>query len=188
MLHHHARLVFPVLVLGVFLVAPSADLRSQSATAGDIPGIRNYTKVDATFACGGAPTLEAFAALKQAGYKSVVNLRAVSEAGANVEEEKRAATAAGLAYLHIPFVSAAPDPARVDEFLAAVVRPDYQPMLLHCASGGRASIFWAIKRVMVDGWSVDKALAELPDLVKNVQQPLRAFALDYLKSHGKTRP
>jgi protein tyrosine phosphatase (PTP) superfamily phosphohydrolase (DUF442 family) len=61
-------------------------------------------------------------------------------------------------------------------------------MLLHCTSGGRASMFWAIKRVMIDGWTVDRAMNELPDLAKNVGEPLRAFTLDYLKNHGKTRP
>ena len=39
-------------------------------------------------------------------------------------------------------------------------------MMLHCASGGRASMFWAVKRVMIDGWTVDKAMSELPDLVE----------------------
>jgi len=34
----------------------------------------------------------------------------------------------------------------------------------------------------------EKAMAELPDLFKNVPQPLRTFMLDYLKAHGKVRP
>ena len=46
-------------------------------------------------------------------------------------------------------------------------------------------MFWAVKRVMVDGWTVDKATAELPDLMKNVSQPVKTFMLDYLKAHGK---
>ena len=46
-------------------------------------------------------------------------------------------------------------------------------------------MFWAIKRVMVDGWPVDQAMAELPSLSQNVGEPLRAFVRDYLKQHGK---
>lgn len=167
----------------------AASSQAVQAPVGDaVVGVRNFTHVDSTIACGGTLSPEAFASLKQAGYKSIVNLRPASEKGANVEDEQKAAREAGLKYIHLPFASTSPDIAMVDEFLKAVVLPDNQPMLLHCASGGRASMFWAVKRVMIDGWPVDKAMSELPYLAKNVGQPLRAFALDYLKSHGKTRP
>jgi len=78
--------------------------------------------------------------------------------------------------------------AMLDEFLKLVVQPENQPMMLHCASGGRASMFWAVKRVMIDGWPVEKAMNELPDLSKNVNPTSRALFLDYLKAHGKVRP
>lgn len=150
-----------------------------------MPGVRNFTRVDATFACGGALSATAAESLKQAGFKSILNLRAATEEGANVEAEAKAAQDAGLTYVWLPFVTASPDAAKVDKFLEAVVDPANQPMLIHCTSGGRASMFWAIKRVMVDGWPVEKAMGELPDLSKNVSAPLRNFTLDYLKQHGK---
>jgi uncharacterized protein (TIGR01244 family) len=169
--------------------APAQQAAPASApAAGAVPGVRNFTKVDSTLACGGAVTEEAFAALKQAGYKSVVNLRGATEQGNDVEAAKKAAEAAGLTYFHLPFVATAPDMTMLDEFLKLVVKPENQPMMLHCASGGRASMFWAVKRVMIDGWSVDKAMNELPDLSKNVNPTSRALFLDYLKAHGKVRP
>jgi uncharacterized protein (TIGR01244 family) len=169
---------------------PAAQPRSDQAPAapGAVAGVRNFTKVDSTIACGGALSADAFAALKQAGYKSIVNLRAASEQGANVEAEQKAAQDAGLTYIHLPFASTAPDASKLDEFLKAVAAPENQPMMLHCASGGRASMFWAVKRVMLDNWPVEKAMNELPDLTKNVGEALRTFTLDYLKSHGKNRP
>jgi uncharacterized protein (TIGR01244 family) len=181
-------------VLGL-VVAPNAQ---QAATAQAsqpqppatvaVAGVRNFTKVDSTIACGGALSPEAFEALKQAGYRSIVNLRGATEAGNNVEEARKAADAAGLVYIHLPFVPATPDLTMLDEFLKAVVKPENLPMMLHCASGGRASMFWAVKRVMIDGWPIDKAMSEVPDLSKNVSEPSRAIFLDYLKAHGKTRP
>jgi uncharacterized protein (TIGR01244 family) len=167
---------------------PDQPKPDQQGTAETVAGVRNYTKVDATIACGGALTTEAYAALKQAGYKSIVNLRPESEPGANVADERKAAEAAGFRYIHIPFASATPDASKLDDFLKAYAQPENQPMMLHCASGGRASMFWAVKRVMVDDWPVDKAMNELPDLAKNVGGALRTFVLDYFKSHGKTRP
>lgn len=168
--------------------AAPARVEQAAPAAAPVAGVLNYAKVDSTVACGGALSPNAFAALKEAGYKSIVNLRAASEQGANVEAEQKGAADAGLIYIHLPFTSTAPDAAKLDGFLAAVAKPENQPMLIHCATGGRASMFWAVKRVMIDGWPVDKAMGELPDLGKHASQPLRTFVLDYLKSHGKTRP
>lgn len=196
----------PFLTTAVFLVfGPSAELvRTQAAplspaaqqaradhgtpATAAVAGVRNFTRVDQTIALGGALSPEAVAALKQAGYKSIVNLRLASEPGANVAEEKKAAEADGLRYFHLPFSHATPDAAAIDEFLKIVRRPENLPMMLHCATGARASMFWAVKRVMIDGWPVDKAMNELPDLAGHVGEPMRTFILDYLKSHGKTRP
>jgi uncharacterized protein (TIGR01244 family) len=183
-----------VFILGL-CVAPGASqapapqaAQSPAPAVGAVPGVRNFTKVDSTIACGGAVTEEAFAALKQAGYKSVVNLRGAAEQGNDVEAAKKAAEGAGLKYFHLPFVPTAPDMAMLDEFLKIAVKPENQPMMLHCASGGRASMFWAVKRVMIDGWTVDKAMGELPDLSKNVNPTSRALFLDYLKAHEKVTP
>jgi uncharacterized protein (TIGR01244 family) len=155
------------------------------APASEIPGVRNFTRVDPTFACGGALSSDAMTSIKQAGFRSIVNLRAANEEGANVEAETKSAQDAGVKYIWLPFVTASPDASKVDDFLKAVADPANQPMLLHCTSGGRASMFWAIKRVRLDGWPVDKAMGELPDLSKNVSAPLKAFTLDYLEQHGK---
>jgi uncharacterized protein (TIGR01244 family) len=189
-LHSRVSLV-AIFVLGL-VVAPAARQAAPPPAAAvqqaAIAGVRNFTKVDSTFACGGALSPEAFAALKQAGYKSVVNLRDASEQGNNVEEARKAAETAGLKYFHLPFVPATPDTTMLDEFLKIVAKPENQPMMLHCGSGSRASMFWAVKRVMIDGWPIDKAMGELPDLSKNVNPQVRAIFLDYLKAHGKTRP
>ncbi len=198
-INRHARSV--LFFLSVFtLIGAAAPLEARQAAAPQaasqapapakdaVAGVRNYTKVDATLACGGALSPEAYAALKQAGYASIVNLRDASEAGVNVEEAQKYAKEAGLKYYHLPFVTAKPDPKQLDEFLRLVAAPENQPMMLHCASGTRASQFWAVKRVLIDGWPVEKAMNELPDLSKNASEPLRTFILDYIKAHAKGRP
>jgi uncharacterized protein (TIGR01244 family) len=157
---------------------------AQPPAPSEIPGVRNFTRVDASFACGGAFTPSAAASVKQAGFRSVVNLRAAGEEGADLDAEKAAVEAEGLTYIWLPFLPASPDASKLDAFVEAFRNPANQPMLLHCKSGGRASMFWAVKRVMVDGWPVEKAMNEL-SLAKHVSQPLRDFVLDYLKQHGK---
>ena len=43
---------------------------------------------------------------------------------------------------------------------------------------------WFIKRVLVDKWATDRAMAEAMDL-GFTSQPLKNFAMEYIKSHQK---
>lgn len=158
----------------------SAALSGQTTP----PGTANYTRVDATVACAGATAVEAIPALKAEGFKVIVNLRLATEPGADVERSRAAAREAGLKYIHIPVSGSDPSTAAVDDFLAAMQDPSNSPVFIHCASANRAGMMWMIKRVMIDGWSVEKASEEAARAgLKN--EKLKAFALDYLKQHGK---
>ena len=65
------------------------------------------------------------------GYASIINLRLATEQGADIEESTAAAKAAGIRYYHIPFSTAAPDPAVVDTFLKTITAPGVQPAFIH---------------------------------------------------------
>jgi uncharacterized protein (TIGR01244 family) len=147
-------------------------------------GIRNFSRVDATVACGGAVEPSAYPALKRDGFVSVINLRLASEEGANVEQAKAAAAAAGLKYIHLPFNAAAPDSKVVDSFLAAVADKANQPVLIHCGSANRVGGMWMIKRVLQDGWSMDRAREEAQAIGLTSPQ-VTAFATDYINSHRR---
>lgn len=166
-------------VLTSALVLTQAPVAKQ-----DVAGATNFACLDEKFASGGATTTEAFATLKQLGYRTVINLRTSSEPGADIEGEAKTISQAGFKYFSLPFSLAAPDPAVVDTFLEIVKDPANQPVYIHCATGLRANAFWMIKRVMADGWTREKALAEA-DTLKMANQRLREFAAAYLKDHGK---
>ena len=148
----------------------------------DIPGIRNFSRVDATVACGGATDPSAMAALRKDGFASVINLRLASEEGADVEAGRAAAEAAGLKYIHLPLSGASPDPAVVDNFLAAVADRNNQPVFIHCGSANRVGGVWMIKRALQDMWPVEKALAEAQAIgLRN--EGLTTFATEYIEAH-----
>jgi protein tyrosine phosphatase (PTP) superfamily phosphohydrolase (DUF442 family) len=97
----------------------------------DVPGIRNFAKVESTVACAGAINSGAIPEIKRMGYASIINLRLATEEGADVDGNIAAATAAGIPYYHIPFSGAAPDPAAVDTFLKTITAPGVQPAFIH---------------------------------------------------------
>jgi uncharacterized protein (TIGR01244 family) len=147
-------------------------------------GITNFTRVDAVVACGGATETSALDALKADGFKSVINLRLASEQGANIEENQAKAKALGLNYFHLPLAGNAPDPAVVDQFLGIVSATANQPVYIHCGSANRVGAVWLVKRVMQDGWPVEKATTEAKAI--GLTAPgLEKFALDYIAAHRK---
>lgn len=165
------------------LVCSTAFLSAQ-VTKESVPGVVNFSKVESIVACAGATTPAALAEVKRLGYKSVVNLRQASEAGANIEAEAAAAKTAGLNFVHLPFNAAAPDPMLVDRFLEAVTDPSNQPAFIHCASANRAAALWFIKRVEVDKWDVERASAEAAAL--GLSNPaLKTFALGHIQAQKK---
>lgn len=146
------------------------------------PGITNYTKVDAVVACGGATETSALEGLKNDGFKAVINLRQASEPGANIPENSARAKALGLNYLHIPFNAQAPEQKSVDDFLAAVANKANQPVYVHCGSANRVGAVWLVKRVLQDGWTIEKA-SEEAKLIGLRSAPLEKFALEYIAAH-----
>ena len=94
-----------IAVIAVVAASVSAQVKKS-----EMPGVRNYSRVDATVGCGGAVDPTAMSALKKEGYVSVINLRLPTEEGANVDAGRAAAQSAGLKYIHLPFNAASPDP------------------------------------------------------------------------------
>jgi len=148
-------------------------------TTETVSGATNYARLDANFATGGDTSADAFATLKKMGFKTVINLRTASEPGVDLAAEEKTVTAAGLRYVGLPFALGTADRATVDTFLRVVKDGASQPVYIHCHSGQRANGFWLIKRVAVDGWTVEKALAEADSL--KVNPALRDFAVAYLQ-------
>jgi uncharacterized protein (TIGR01244 family) len=147
-----------------------------------MPGVQDYTRVDANVACGGIIPLESIPELRRRGFSSVINLRMPTEPNANVQAEGDAVRAAGMKYIHLPFnTNAADAPAVVDAFLKAVGDSANQPTYVHSRAAHRVGGLWLIKRVVVDGWSVEKALAEAEGI--GLSDASRQFALDYVKTH-----
>lgn len=166
-----------VFVTGLMVSAAAQQKMSK-------PGISNYTRVDAVVACGGATDVGALDGLKKDGFNAVINLRTATERGANIDESRARAQALGLKYLHIPFNGSAPEDKTFDDFLAAIADKSNQPVFVHCASANRVGAVWLAKRVLQDGWPVDKATEEAR-LIGLSAAPLEKFALQYIAAHKK---
>jgi len=172
-----------LLLVPVLFTLALSTLTAQ-VTKGEIAGVRNFSRVDATVGCAGATDASAMAALRKEGFVSVINLRLENEQGADVPAGRAAAQAAGLKYIHLPFNAQAPDAKVVESFLAAVADKSNQPVFIHCGSANRVGAVWMIKRALQDGWPVEKARAEAETIGLTSPQ-LVTFATTYSSSHKR---
>jgi len=170
-------LFFFIVAFVASVVAAQSQVKKET-----VAGITNFARIETTVACAGAVTPAAVAEIKKMGFKSIFNFRLATESGADIEGETAAAKAVGINFMHLPLNGAMPDPAVADNFLKAIKMPGNEPALIHCASCNRAAAMWLIKRVMVDNWDTDRAMAEASDLGA-MSQTMKTFALAYIKSH-----
>ena len=166
------------------VLALTLAIPALAQTKKEREGIVNFTQVDAVVACGGATETKALDGLRKDGFKTVINLRMPGEQGANIEQNSAYAKEIGLSYISIPFNGQAPETTSVDTFLSTIANKANQPVYIHCGSASRVGAMWMIKRVLQDGWAVDKATEEAK-LIGLRSPTLEQFAVEYINSHKK---
>jgi uncharacterized protein (TIGR01244 family) len=80
------RLMHAAIVALVLAVPAAAQVQK-----GELAGVTNFSRVDATVGCGGATSPTAMAGLRREGFVSVINLRTAGEPGAEIDASRAAA-------------------------------------------------------------------------------------------------
>lgn len=167
----------------LYAVACALLLAASAAARQDAPPIRNFLRVNEEFCTGGQPRLEHLAKLKEEGVRAVINLRQPSEHRA--EEEEAEAKRLGLRYFNIPVAFGEPKDAQVGEFLKLTDDPANRPAFIHCTGAIRVGAFWMIRRVLRDGWTIEKAEEEAARVGLRENPHLNEFARAYIEKHRK---
>jgi protein tyrosine phosphatase (PTP) superfamily phosphohydrolase (DUF442 family) len=184
----HTRTLSLVAAVTALLMVPlGAGLHAQGIQRLTVPGINNFWRVDASVSTGGTITARetAIPGLKRKGIRTVIDLAGGPDSAA----ERAAVEAAGMKYLVFAIDGATLDPAPIDPFLAAVKDKTIYPIFIHSGAGHRAAMAWMIKRVMVDGWTIERAGIEAASagLIDNnaMASVWWKFAQDYFAAHQK---
>ncbi len=149
-------------------------------------------RTDDLFIAGQPLTVEAIKALKAEGATTVVNIRTPEEMKSQgpFSREHEIVESLGMTYVHIP--TGGPDypysPAAVEKFSRAVAQSS-GPVLLHCASGRRASHLWVAYLTTIKGLSLEEAV-QLGKQVNFGSQPVEGFLGDEVEYSlkGETSP
>jgi uncharacterized protein (TIGR01244 family) len=176
------------LVVGFIPHVMSGMPETVEVEKAELNGIENFSQIDGTtsfagsrIGFGGATQPVAMAPLKAQGFMTVVNLRLADEENVDLAASTKAARAAGLDYIHLPFDTASPAADVVQEFIAAVNKESNQPVYIHCGSATRAAAVWMIGRVVADGWTIEAASIEAREIAKKPDEAI-AFATAYIQA------
>lgn len=148
----------------------------------EVTSIRRFLRVEKDICTGGQPRLVHLAKLKAEGIRTIINLRPPDEHSGAKEEAK--AKELGLRYFNIPVTFTNPKDEQVEAFLKITDDAANRPMFIHCAAAIRVGAFWMIRRVIRDGWTVEKAQEEAKKIGLTNQDWID-FAVDYLDRHKK---
>jgi tyrosine-protein phosphatase SIW14 len=160
----HARVFTAALLFSVSATIPvvgqtrSVDVPSKAT---DISTIRidNFGRIDPTYYRGGQPRGGDYKDLASLGVKTVINLTSDDSDA----REKAMVEGVGMHYVQIAMTThEPPTAAQLAEFLKVVTEPANQPVFVHCVGGRhRTGVMTAAYRMSHDGWSSDRAFAEM---------------------------
>jgi len=151
---------------------PAALKEPEALQATSPPGIPRFVQVEPGFARGGKPNEEGIRALAERGYRTVVNLR-------HDDVERERVRAAGMEYVEIPmkcgpFGAPTPSDTQARAFLAAASDTARRPVFVHCHHGrDRTGVMVALYRVARNGWTAERAIAEMKE--RGIRPQYRAY-------------
>jgi len=125
----------------------------------ELAGVPNFAVVSPILSRGAQPTPGGFRALRERGIRTIVALRWGHDDGAAL-----AGLGLGLNTYRLRAKQWHPETEDVVRAMKVILTPEYQPVFVHCQAGkDRTGLVVAIYRILVDGWSVDDAIAERRD-------------------------
>jgi len=148
--------------------APAAEISptdNKVTPRNDIPGLINFAQVSDTLYRGGLPTetkeqgltKAGCIELKKMGIKTIINLRAI-------DDDRNSVTSLKMQYLKIACKDGNVKEDDLVTFLKAALDPKNQPVFVHCARGAdRTGTAVAVYRVVMEGWTPEKAAKEAKD-------------------------
>ena len=130
--------------------------RTLASPRNDVAGAPNLAQVSPILWRSAQPTAAGLKSLKALGIRTVVNLR-------NGSSDRAALQGLGLRYCHIHFATWHAEDEDVVTFLKVMGDPANHPVLVHCQHGAdRTGTMVAVYRVVMEGWTMEEAMQELP--------------------------
>ena len=122
--------------------------------------IYNFRAIGNKLGTSGQPTEAQFKLVRNAGFKTVINL-ALPTSNNAIPNEGSVVTSLGMSYVHIPVDFKAPASQDFHAFCQVMEAFDDRPVFVHCAANMRVSAFVFLYRVLCQGFARSRAERDL---------------------------
>lgn len=139
--------------------------------------------IEDTVCTGGQPSLHHLELLHEQGIRTLINLRRPSEHDSLAFKEK--AEELKIEYFNIPVAPKNPLDSQVDRFLTLTDNAANKPLFIHCTAAVRVGAFWMIRRVLRDGWTIERAEREAERVGLPLGSSLNRFARKYISRYSE---
>ncbi len=184
-----ALLLVCIICTGCKKDTPAQKAATKAATLAEsveLAGCPNLYKVSDALYRGAQPTKEGFKGLEGLGIKTVVNLR-------TFHADKRLIEGTSLKYESITMQAWEGETKEVIQFLKVLNDPEKHPVFVHCLHGAdRTGTMVAIYRIVMQGWSKEKAIEEMTqgdynyhEVFKNLPKFINALDVEAIKKQLK---
>ena len=148
----------------------------------------NYLKISDRITTSGMPTKEEIPLLAQSGAEAVVSL--VPEGvGTDLRGEETHVRTIGLDFERLPVEWESPKPGDFHSFCTIMEKYHDKQIHVHCEANMRVSIFMALYRMIVEGWTREAAMAPVEEIWRpnDIWQAFMQKVLDHFPE-SETRP
>ncbi|MBH8553703.1 protein tyrosine phosphatase family protein [Nostocaceae cyanobacterium CENA357] len=125
-----------------------------------IEDIDNFLQISDKIATSGQPTAEQFIAIKQSGYRLIVNLALLTSNNALLDEQQ-IVESQGMEYVHIPVLWEKPTIENVTKFINVMEANVDKKVFIHCAANKRVSAFIYLYRRLYTAINEQEAKQDL---------------------------
>ncbi|GHA01927.1 hypothetical protein GCM10008090_08930 [Arenicella chitinivorans] len=114
---------------------------------------------------GGQITAQDFDALAQAGIKVIINNRPDGEEPGQLShaDATKLAEERGMEYHYLPMANGQPLPESTVHDFKEVLDATTDPIFIHCRSGMRSTVIWALGQIPAGSITVDEAISKAKD-------------------------
>lgn len=157
----------------------------ELASPGTVDGVGNFAKISEGVWRGEQPTAEGMRTLKKMGVRTIVNLR-------RMHSDRDELRGCGLRYAHFGATAFDIGDEEIAQFLKVATDPAHRPVFVHCQHGAdRTGAAVAAYRVVVQGWTMEKAKRELKrfgyhDVFVNIRAYLDGFDAERVRRRMST--
>ena len=123
-----------------------------------LEAIPDFLRLSDRIGTAGQPDAEQFAAIREAGYEVVINLRPPAD---TLPNERALVEGEGMEYVSIPVVWTVPTVENVEQFSTIMQANEGKHVFVHCAKNMRVSAFMYLYRVLKENVAPKDAARDL---------------------------